>query len=295
MTRRYPGASFLEAAHYSQAAGSNGTVTRIVVHDMEMAEGRTTAETCARMFHTTDRQVSAHFCVDSDSVVQCVDLDRRAWHAPPNSGSIGVEHAGFATQSRAQWLDPYGSAMLTRSAALTAWLCDTLDIPVVRRRASDLLAGRRGLCGHADVSSAWHETDHTDPGGAFPWDWYLAKVTSFLGATPPVPLPPRPVQVWSDPVLVGSRPLQVAGNIVYRHVNYWMPIGPGSQDDLEVLALKNALNGYNTATGLASLALNGDYDSRTTSKVRAFQRWAGLAKDGIAGPATAVALRLTSL
>ena len=185
---RYPDVPFLEAAQYTKAAGSNGRVTRIVIHDMEIAEGNTTAESCANMFHTTTRQASAHFCVDNNSIIQCVDLDRRAWHAPPNSGSIGIEHAGYASQTRSQWLDPYGIAMLTRSAALTAWLCKVLDIPIVKLSAGDLLNGKHGITGHAEVSAAWHQTDHTDPGTGFPWNWYLSQVQSHYDGTGDIPV-----------------------------------------------------------------------------------------------------------
>lgn len=184
MAPRYPGSTFLEAAQYTHAIGSNGTVTRIVIHDMEMAEGNATAESCARMFHTTTAQKSAHFTVDNTSVVQCVDIDRRAWHAPPNLGSIGIEHAGYANQTRAQWLDPFGISMLNLSARLSAWLCRTLSIPARWLTVAQLRAGERGLCTHADVSNAWGQTDHTDPGPNFPKDWYLRQVQSYLtGAT----------------------------------------------------------------------------------------------------------------
>lgn len=184
MAPRYPGNSaFLEAAQYTKTPGSNGTVTRIVIHDMEMAEGNDTAESCARMFHTTTDQKSAHFCVDNNSVVQCVDIDRRAWHAPPNKGSIGIEQAGRASQTRAQWLDAYGLSMLDLSARLCAWLCRTLSIPARWLTVAQLRNGERGLCTHADVSAAWGQTDHTDPGPNFPKDWYLRQVQSYLSGS----------------------------------------------------------------------------------------------------------------
>jgi N-acetyl-anhydromuramyl-L-alanine amidase AmpD len=176
---RLSGYPYLEAAQYTKAAGSNGTVTRIVVHDMEMAEAGTTAETCAQMFHTTTRQASAHFVVDNTSAIQCVPLDCKAWHAPPNAGSIGIEHAGYARQTRAEWVDVYGTAMLARSAAITARLCEMFSIPIVRLSVSDLLAGHRGLCGHVDVTNAWHQTDHTDPGPNFPWGVFLNLVQNY--------------------------------------------------------------------------------------------------------------------
>lgn len=181
---RYPGAApFIEARNYNHAAGSNGTITRIVIHDMEMAEKGDTAESCAKFFARTTNQASAHFTVDNNSVVPCVDLDKRAWHAPPNPGSVGIEHAGFANQKMADWLDEYGKAMLDKSAELTAWLCQTLGIPARWLSVADLRNGQRGLCTHADVSAAWHQTDHQDPGKAFPKDYYLVLVNKYLHPT----------------------------------------------------------------------------------------------------------------
>lgn len=177
---RYPGAaSFVEAAHYSRSPGSNGTVTRIVVHDMEMPEKGTTAETCARYFATTTRDASAHYCIDSDSVVQCVDHQFRAYHAPPNTGSIGLEHAGFASQSRAQWLDPFGVAMIEQSARLAAWLCREFELPPRWLSIAQLRGGERGICTHYDVSRAFGQSSHTDPGPGFPKDYYLDRVINY--------------------------------------------------------------------------------------------------------------------
>jgi N-acetyl-anhydromuramyl-L-alanine amidase AmpD len=181
MTMRYPGnSSFIKAKNYTHVAGANLPVTRIVIHDMEWPEKSDTAEGCANMFATTTRKASVHYCVDNNSVVQDLDLDYIAWHAPPNTGSVGIEHAGYANQTRTQWLDPYGKSMLEISAKLTAWLCAYLDIPARWLTVAQLRAGYKGLCTHADVSNAWHETDHTDPGPNFPKDYYLARVKAYL-------------------------------------------------------------------------------------------------------------------
>jgi len=184
MVSRLTDLRYVEARNYTRTVGSNGTVTRIVIHDMEMPEAGTTAETCAQMFHTTTRQASAHFCVDNDSAIQCVPLDCRAWHAPPNTGSVGIEHAGYARQTRAQWLDSYGLKMLDISAELTARLCKMFGIPIVKLSVTDLKNGKRGICGHVDVSNAWHKTSHTDPGSNFPWDVYLDMVRKHSAPAP---------------------------------------------------------------------------------------------------------------
>lgn len=168
---------FLEAARYG---GDIGTVTTIVIHDMEMAETGTTAESCAKMFNKTSRDASAHYCVDNNSAVQCVPLSCKAYHAPPNAGKIGIEHAGYAKQGERDWLDAYGLAMLDTSAQISAQLAVEFAIPVVKLSVADLLAGRRGFCGHIDVSNAWHQTDHGDPGPNFPWSYYLMLVNKYV-------------------------------------------------------------------------------------------------------------------
>jgi hypothetical protein len=42
--------------------------------------------------------------------------------------------------------------------------------------ADDLLAGRRGLSGHAQVSAAFRKSDHWDPGPGFPVESFLDRV-----------------------------------------------------------------------------------------------------------------------
>lgn len=284
---RYPGASYLQAAHCS-ARNSNGTVTRIVLHDMEMSEGSATAESCARMFHTSSIQASAHFTVDADSVVQCVELDAKAWHAPPNAGSIGIEQAGFASQTRAQWLDPYGTAMLGRSAALVAWLCRTLGVPITKVDAAGLRAGRHGICGHVDVSNAWHESDHYDPGSHFPWDWYLAKVHDYSRGPLPTPVPTRKAQVWSQPVTARD-PVTGKSVTLMTHVDYWVPLAFGQEYFQAVVAAQYWLNRNGCA-----LRLDGVFGQQTVDCVRYYQRKTGLAVDGVIGASTAVRLGITT-
>lgn len=88
--------AFIEARWYTVSSGRR--IDFIVIHDMEMPETVHTAEDCANMFANLgpDRKASAHYTVDSDSIVQCVREKDIAYHAPPNTHSIGVEHAGVA-------------------------------------------------------------------------------------------------------------------------------------------------------------------------------------------------------
>lgn len=44
----------------------------------------------------------------------------------------------------------------------------------------ELKAGHKGLAGHVDVTNAFHQTTHTDPGDHFPWNRYLDMVQGEL-------------------------------------------------------------------------------------------------------------------
>jgi len=102
-----------------------------------------------------------------------------AWHARGgNTNSIGIELAGYAGQQARDWKDDYSQAVLERAAALTAEVCDRYRIPVRRVRADGLVAGRRGITGHSDVSAAFRRSDHWDPGPAFPWNDFLRRAST---------------------------------------------------------------------------------------------------------------------
>lgn len=201
---------FLQAKYYRK--GPRKDITMLVIHDMEYPERGTSAEWCAGFFQNPlgvggkPVVASAHYCVDDDSVMQCVRDEDTAWHAGPvNDVSIGIEHAGYAGQTAAQWRDEYSTAMLLRSAELAAQLCVRWGIPPVRLTAQDLARGmRRGICGHADVTNGLQNgKGHWDPGPNFPWDWYLGEVArrtfELRGLPPPPPPPPAPPPVIIDP------------------------------------------------------------------------------------------------
>lgn len=173
-TDRWP---FIKAKNFRKVDGRRA-VRVIVIHDMEFPETTSAAEVIAKDFATTDRQASAHICVDSDSIVQCV-LDNNVAFAAPgaNNDGIQIELAGFAKQTREQWLDPYGVLMLDRAADATAQYCLKYDIPV-RQLSNDQLGDKvsKGIVGHRQVSQVFKKSDHMDPGPNFPWDFFLKRV-----------------------------------------------------------------------------------------------------------------------
>jgi N-acetyl-anhydromuramyl-L-alanine amidase AmpD len=166
---------FVESPNVTRANGR--PIDVVVMHTMEIAERPDAAQICARWFASPASQVSAHYCVDAGGVIQCVREKDIAWHARGgNTASIGVELAGFASQTRRDWRDDYSSAVLKHAAALVAEICRRRRIPVRWLVADDLPVGRRGITGHVEVSRAYGKSDHWDPGDGFPVEAFVDQV-----------------------------------------------------------------------------------------------------------------------
>jgi N-acetyl-anhydromuramyl-L-alanine amidase AmpD len=168
---------FIPARHFTKVTEKRA-VRVIVIHDMEAPENSTTAESVAKWFQTpASKPASAHICVDSDSIVQCV-RDNNIAHAAPgaNHDGIQIELAGYARQTLREWLDDYSVLTLSRGAHAAAQYCLKYNIPVKHLTNAELRAGQKGIVGHAQVTEVYKRSDHTDPGKNFPW-------TFFMGAT----------------------------------------------------------------------------------------------------------------
>lgn len=225
---------FLQAKNYSK--GRKGPVTLVVIHTMEAPEKEATAENVASWFAGKDApQASAHYNVDSDSTVQSVLETDTAWHAGPVNGySIGVEHAGYAKQTAAEWADTYSLACLERSAELVADICTRHGIQPVRVTAEDLAAGARaGVCGHVDVTKGLKAGTHWDPGPHFPWDFYLARVRAHMGL-PSAPARAAQAGIPMDP---SKWPRVVHAGVEWAVCPFYvMPIGIGEAVDFAARA-----------------------------------------------------------
>ena len=172
---------FVESPNVTRRTGRKLDV--VAIHTMEIAERRDAAVICARWFASEASEVSAHYCVDAETVIQCVREQDIGWHARGgNTASIGVELAGFARQTPREWDDDYSRAVLERAALLVADICRRRRIPVRWLTADDLVAGRRGITGHVEVSEAFGKSDHWDPGPGFPIEAFLDRVRAALQA-----------------------------------------------------------------------------------------------------------------
>lgn len=162
------------AAHDS--GGGNFPIHRVVIHSTVSACVEGGARSTGAYFRSASAGGSAHYVVDPGEVVQVVYDSRVAWHAPPNEHSIGIEMCDYPdADSQARWGDGNHERMLGRTAELTAELCLAYEVPTVFLSVADLKAGKHGITTHNNVSQAWHESTHWDP-GAWPQGEFMDLV-----------------------------------------------------------------------------------------------------------------------
>lgn len=178
---------FVQAKWYTPA--ERRRVRLIVLHTMEAPDKPDTAEAVARYFTQLPptRKASAHYCVDANSIVQCVQTKDVAYGAPSaNRDGIHIEMAGYARQRAADWASEYNQQMLDLVAQLCARvLLPKYKIPTVYLAAPMLKApgGHSGFTTHVEVSKAFGGT-HWDPGPDFPMLEFMRRVrAAVLGGT----------------------------------------------------------------------------------------------------------------
>lgn len=179
----------LSSPNRTVVTGPHRVIDLVVIHDMEWSETDKTAELCAGYFAKPTTKASAHYCADSNSIVQCVPLADVAWAAPgANHNGIQIELAGYAAQTKNQWSDEYSTQMLKLAAELTAALCKKHNLPVRFVDAAGIRAGKKGITTHAEVTKAFPERgSHTDPGPNFPMSTFISRVLVATQAQNPPP------------------------------------------------------------------------------------------------------------
>lgn len=170
---------FVQAKHASILWPRRRTPTQIVIHTAECIETRDAAAESLALWAAgpSAPQASWHYAVDRGAIVQSVRDTDIAWHAnKANDKAIGIEHAGYAAQTAAQWHDAPSTEILERSARLVAMLCRHWRIRTDYLSDAMIRAGRPGIFGHVDANRALGTPGHTDPGSHFPWQRYLDLV-----------------------------------------------------------------------------------------------------------------------
>jgi hypothetical protein len=182
--------------YFGPVAHSSGTgnlpINRIVIH-YTAGNDATGAQGTAKYFQDPAAGGSAHYITDSDETIQCAYDSVIAWHAPPNQHSLGIEmECSGANDAKGHWTLPNHVAMMHRTAKLVAQKAIQYGVPIVKLSVPDLVVGKHGICGHVDVSNAFHQSTHTDPGPYFPWGQFMTWVheeAALIGGGP-IPIPP---------------------------------------------------------------------------------------------------------
>lgn len=202
-------------------AATNLPPTRVVIHATVSPCVAGGARNVATYFQSPQAGGSAHVIADPGELVRCVPDNVVAYHAPPNAHSLGIELCDPSAGDPARWGDKAHQAMLALAAGQVREWCDAYSIPAVWLSPADLVAGRRGITSHANVSAAWHETDHTDPGAGFPVAGFLDLVTG--GDDDMTPEQAQMLQqvhdaLYTDPKAFGLTPMWATLSSVARDV-----------------------------------------------------------------------------
>ena len=289
---------FIPAYHYS--AGHNLPLSRIVIHGTVSATRPGGAREVATYFQSPNSGGSTQYIVDPGEIIQAAADDTICWHAPPNINSLGVEFCDWVNWAQgngktvadldsfwtgktqadfdARWSLPAWDQMLRLGAGLVHALAVEYSVPITRISVADLLAGRHGLCGHVDVSQAWHQTDHSDPGLSFPWATFIDYILA-IGLPPVITHPPVVVAPT-----VGV--LAVDGGLGPATISRWQRVmgtpvdGAISTPSQLVSAVQQRLNARISA-GLTVDGLGIAQDGRVYKTVGALQRYLGTYSDGI--------------
>ena len=230
----------------------------IVIHS---AEGATDFHSLGSYFQNPAAQVSAHVGIDDQrgTIGEYLHPDNKAWAAfAANDWGVHAELCGFAAWTRAQWLQH--TNMLANAADWIREEASRYGIPLVKLSGADIAAGKRGVCGHKDVTDAGAGGDHWDPGPGFPWDLVLSGANASTSATPATPAAQHPSGGGAPPF---------TGNLV---------------------ATTNGNNARQWQQQMANrgwkIAVDGSYGPNSAGICRQFQREKGLSVDGIVGPVT---------
>ena len=168
----------------------------VVIHDSETGDG-SALSLIAAMQRPGDRLIagsnppryygSGYHAIAlnvGDDFEQLLGAEAGPFHAPPlNKTWWSICIPGRANQTRDEWLDEESYAGIRAAARFIVEKARSDGFPLERVDAAGLKAGRGGYTSHAEVSKAFRQTDHTDPGVNFPWDVLAAEIAR-LTTTP---------------------------------------------------------------------------------------------------------------
>lgn len=252
---------------YVQAGGHGGKRAQtqmVVIHDT----GNTASdEGEASYARWRPDGTSAHFYNDDDSVIQALDTDIVAYGCYPTGNGRSVQF---------EMVRAITDASMRRVAPIVARVCQLYGLPVRKISALDLRNGVRGICGHGDVTTAWGEGTHTDPGPSFDWSRFIGYVAQASGTIPA----PAPVPAYVLPAGHVYGPLT---GPYWQHGGFYLSERPAVRAIQQQLIRRGCVPGI---TDPLSSWADGLYEAPTVAAVKRFQDPRGLVVDGLVGPRT---------
>jgi hypothetical protein len=177
---------FIQARWYT-ALATQRNKRKIVVHSMETPNKPDTAQGVGEFFSRlpSTNKASAHVGCDLGERVGYVSDKDIAYGAPgANHDGLHLEMAGYAHYNRGDWTQPQMMLMAQQAALQVREWADAYGIPLRFLSAADMRANPNisGVTTHYEVSQAFRQSDHWDPGQGFPIATLLQMATS--GAMP---------------------------------------------------------------------------------------------------------------
>lgn len=257
-----------EYAYVGPVAHSSGNgnlpIHRIVIHCTAGGSDEGSARGTARYFRDPDSTGSAHAITDAYELVVCAYDTVVCWHAPPNTHSLGIEiECSLSNDGKGHWTLDSHQRKMRRAAKWVAEKCKLHGIPIRKLTVAQLQANPsvEGICGHRDVSLAFHQSTHTDPEIYFPWSQFIGYVQTAYAALTPAP-PPATSTDWLDMATQAEVEAAVASGTEIGISNYmkrFFTDGQGTGDAIwddsnsNATGLLNAVNGATDEQVLAAV------------------------------------------
>ncbi|MCB9565876.1 MAG: N-acetylmuramoyl-L-alanine amidase [Myxococcales bacterium] len=222
----YGAAKWRPSPNYSsRPSGNIGKVSHVIIHTCEGAYSG-----CWGWLVNKQSGVSAHYVVNSDGseISQLVLESKKAWHIAAtykcslnggkdcwrdgysnNNFTVGIEHAGYASQKS------WSAGLINASAQLVCDITKSNSIP----------RDKYHIVGHGQLQPY----NRVDPGANWPWSSYYTKINNYCGANPPPdpepdpqPEPPPPPDPNNDPpqtIIIDSNNANNNGSIAKIEVS----------------------------------------------------------------------------
>jgi hypothetical protein len=148
-----------------------------VIHSAETPLAPGYAYSIAANWFATKATTSATVMIDPTETIRLLPDNVVAYHVGPNGNgfTVGVEQAGYARLTRAEWLTPAGLAQMRRVADYMRECRDRWGMPLRWASPAEIRAAKAGgapvgWCTHDDVRAVLGGTTHTDPRPNYPQD-----------------------------------------------------------------------------------------------------------------------------